>query len=44
MIPLVSRAWRVLVTGFSFALFGVGGLAFSLLVIPVLRRLPGSPS
>ena len=43
VIPLVSRAWRVLVTGFSFALFGFGGMAFALFVVPVLRCLPGEP-
>jgi 1-acyl-sn-glycerol-3-phosphate acyltransferase len=32
-----------LVTGFSFALFGFGGMVFALFVIPVLRWLPGEP-
>jgi 1-acyl-sn-glycerol-3-phosphate acyltransferase len=41
LIALANRIWRVGVTGFSFALFGFGGLVFTLLVIPVLKRLPG---
>jgi 1-acyl-sn-glycerol-3-phosphate acyltransferase len=41
LVPLLSRVWRVFVTGFSFALFGFGGAVFTLLVIPVLRRMPG---
>jgi len=41
VIPLARRIWRVLATGFSFALFGFGGLAFTLFVVPVFRCLPG---
>jgi 1-acyl-sn-glycerol-3-phosphate acyltransferase len=29
-------------TGVSFALFGFGGLVFTLFIVPVLRRLPGT--
>jgi len=43
VIPLVSRIWRVMVTGFSFALFGFGGSVFALIVVPILRLLPGEP-
>jgi 1-acyl-sn-glycerol-3-phosphate acyltransferase len=43
VIPLVSRTWRILVTGFSFALFGFGGLVFTAIVVPVLKRMPGEP-
>jgi len=32
-----------LVTGFSFALFGFGGVVFTLFVIPVLRFAPAEP-
>jgi len=32
----LGRAWRVLGTGFSFALFGVGGLVIGLVLIPLL--------
>ncbi|MGH8355299.1 MAG: lysophospholipid acyltransferase family protein [Pseudomonas sp.] len=34
-------AWRLLATGASFALFGLGGLGLRLLVFPLLARLPG---
>jgi 1-acyl-sn-glycerol-3-phosphate acyltransferase len=42
MVPLVSRWWRILATGFSFALFGFGGIVFTLFVIPILHFSPGS--
>lgn len=32
----LDRAWRVLATGISFALFGVGGLALRMVVFPLL--------
>lgn len=38
----LDRAWRLLGTGFSFVVFGLGGLAVSLLLVPVLRCFPGS--
>lgn len=36
-----DRVWRVLATGFSFALFFVGGFLQTLFVFPLLRALPG---
>jgi 1-acyl-sn-glycerol-3-phosphate acyltransferase len=38
---VLSRFYRLWVTGASFALFGIGGLILGLLVIPVLLLLPG---
>jgi 1-acyl-sn-glycerol-3-phosphate acyltransferase len=35
------RAWKLLVSGTLFGLLGLGGLAGSWLVLPVLRLLPG---
>lgn len=37
-----ARAWRFLVTGFSFALFGAGGVALGLVAVPLLWLVPGS--
>ena len=36
--------WRILVTGFCFALFGIGGLILGLLVFPLVLLLPGGPA
>jgi 1-acyl-sn-glycerol-3-phosphate acyltransferase len=36
---LAGRAWRVLATGLSFAVFGVGGLAMRLAVLPAMRMV-----
>ncbi|WP_284398428.1 lysophospholipid acyltransferase family protein [Dyella lipolytica] len=33
--------WRLLATGMSFALFGLGGLVLRLIVLPLLGLLPG---
>ena len=33
---VLNRAWRVAATGFSFALFGVGGLLLGLVVAPLM--------
>ncbi len=33
--------WRLLATGLSFALFGIGGLCLRVLVFPLLALLPG---
>ena len=41
---MISRGWRILGTGLSFALFGAGGLVMGLLVFPALRLLPGEAS
>jgi 1-acyl-sn-glycerol-3-phosphate acyltransferase len=35
----LNRAWRVLATGFSFSVFGIGGLLLALTVFPLLRLL-----
>jgi len=34
--------WRLPATGLCFAIFGLGGLVFGLIVFPILRCLPGS--
>lgn len=39
----LGRAWRLLGTAFSFALFGVGGLFLGLLVFPLLFVLQRDP-
>lgn len=36
MLDQAGRAWRVLATGLSFALFGLGGLLLRVLVFPLL--------
>ncbi len=41
MTRQLSWAWRVVGTGASFVVFGLGGLALAGLVFPILRRLPG---
>ena len=35
--------WRLIATGASFVLFGLGGLVLRLIVLPLLGLLPGSP-
>lgn len=40
----LGRAWRTLATGFSFALFGVGGLIAGILVAPALLVLVHPPA
>lgn len=44
MLEQISYAWRLVVTGFCFATFGLGGTLFSVLVFPPLRLLPGGES
>lgn len=39
---LMARGARVAGTGFSFAVFGIGGLLLSVLVLPLVRLPPGS--
>lgn len=34
-------AWRLVATGMSFALFGIGGLCLRLIIFPILSCLPG---
>ncbi len=41
MVRRISWAWRLVGTGASFVLFGLGSLALAGLVFPILRRLPG---
>jgi 1-acyl-sn-glycerol-3-phosphate acyltransferase len=41
MLVRVELAWRWLVTAFSYFMFGLGGLLFTLLVVPLLYCLPG---
>ena len=36
MLPSLGRAWRVVATGLSFALFGIGGLCLRVIVFPLL--------
>lgn len=43
MAEALNRAWRLLGTGISFVVFGLGGLALGLLVFPVLRLLVRDP-
>ncbi|TWI66324.1 1-acyl-sn-glycerol-3-phosphate acyltransferase [Pseudoduganella lurida] len=38
-VALAGRYWRVGATGFSFALFGIGGLLLRVLVFPLLHLL-----
>jgi len=38
-----NHLWRLLATGASFLLFGLGGLTLRLLVLPLLGLLPGDP-
>ncbi|MDE2316753.1 MAG: 1-acyl-sn-glycerol-3-phosphate acyltransferase, partial [Xanthomonadaceae bacterium] len=44
--PLSPRrdfwAWRLVATGASFVLFGLGGLLLRVLILPLLRCLPGT--
>ena len=39
--PNVPWLWRLVATGLSFALFGIGGLCLRILVFPLLALLPG---
>ncbi len=40
----INRQWRVLATGFSFLVFGIGGLLLGAIVFPLLRLLvPDGP-
>lgn len=39
----LSRYWRVLATGLSFAVFGIGGLLLRVLVFPLLNLLVRQP-
>lgn len=37
-----ARGWRFLVTGFSFALFGAGGVVLGIVAVPLLWLVPGT--
>jgi 1-acyl-sn-glycerol-3-phosphate acyltransferase len=41
MLVRLEFAWRWFVTAFSYFMFGLGGLLFTLLVVPTLYCLPG---
>jgi 1-acyl-sn-glycerol-3-phosphate acyltransferase len=43
VLARVSRYWRVLATGVSFAVFGVGGLVLRIVVFPLLNVLVRRP-
>ena len=40
----IKQAGRILASGALFLLLGLGGLLFSALFLPLLRRLPGGPA
>ena len=35
----LNQIWRIIATGFCFAVFGVGGVVLTLLVLPLQRVL-----
>lgn len=39
---MIDRAWRVVRTGLAFAFFGLAGLVLAGVVLPVVRRRPGT--
>jgi 1-acyl-sn-glycerol-3-phosphate acyltransferase len=41
MVAHIELAWRWLVTAFSYLVFGLGGLVFTLFVVPLINLLPG---
>ena len=41
MLTRFNYFWRLLGTGFSFMMFGLGGLFVAGVVVPVLRCIPG---
>jgi 1-acyl-sn-glycerol-3-phosphate acyltransferase len=44
MADRLERGWRVLATGLCFLAFGLGGLLFLLLVVPLLHLAVGDPA
>jgi 1-acyl-sn-glycerol-3-phosphate acyltransferase len=44
MIQTISYCWRFLATALCFAVFGLAGLVFGLVVFPLMRLLPGDPA
>lgn len=43
-LKLLDYYWRFVATAFCFAVFGLCGLVFGLVVFPLMRLLPGSPA
>ncbi|MFY8275210.1 lysophospholipid acyltransferase family protein [Pseudoalteromonas sp. SSDWG2] len=43
MVRRINYLWRILATGFCFALFGLGGIVLSLLVFPLQRLIIKNP-
>lgn len=41
MLKRVNYFWRLFGTGFSFVMFGLGGLFVAVVMVPVLRCMPG---
>lgn len=44
MLHRLNYLWRLLATGLSFSLFGIGGIILWFLVFSVLNGIPGSPA
>jgi 1-acyl-sn-glycerol-3-phosphate acyltransferase len=44
MLDVLGRYWRVLATGLSFAMFGIGGLVLRVLVFPLLTLAVRHPA
>ena len=44
MSSSIGRLWRVLATGFSFALFGIGGVVLRVMVFPLLALCVHEPA
>ena len=41
MIRKINYLWRLIATGFCFAVFGIGGLFMGCVIFPVIFLLPG---
>jgi len=39
MLNRIGRYWRILATGFSFTIFGIGGVFLRILIFPILNML-----
>lgn len=44
VIKVLNRLWRQLATGFSFLIFGVGGLVLTLIVMPASLLIVDGPA
>ena len=42
MAHRLDLAWRLFATGFSFTIFGIGGLSLGFLIFPVIHLMPGN--